>query len=955
MTYIKKLVIYGFKSFVRKTELPFSRGRNIIIGPNGSGKSNISDALCFVLGRLSTKSMRATKTKNLIFLGSKNVSPLKEASVEIIFDNSNKVFPVDEKELKIKRIVRKDGQSIYKINDKRRKRQETLEMLAYAGIYPDSFNIILQGKIQHFVEMPPEERKKIIEDVSGVSIYEMRKEKSLRELKKVDEKLKEVSSILRERSSYLNTLEKDRREALRFKKLEGLIRIYQASILSEKTKQRKEEEEEIKESISKLKENLEEQKKRVEEDESSIEEFNSKVSKIVSFIKNSTGFEQEKINREIVNLRAEIAGVQVKKEEKENRILKIRDESKRTEGFIYQTSQKIKEFQKKSPTTKVREEQKKELERKRKELELLESSKKNFYTFSSEFNFVKRNIEDEKNSIEQTEFNLEKLSEEINKLYLGLTYKNSSEEEIKNIKSSLEEDEKTKDFLYKKLRDLEKVSYSSEKEIEKQKEIIEKISEFDVCPLCKSEITENHINSIKKEVEPKINYLNKKIINSDKEASIVENTLRVLKQKLLDNKIMLEKKEKDFIILNKIKEGKRNLEEEKNKIERSRKNKKSLENKRKEFEEKLSQIEDVEEKYDEVKLEVEELSVRLKQELNFEFLSKQSEVDRGKILIKKYSREREALKEELKEIEIHLKEIQLILSKKRLKEESLREEFKEKISEKETIQKEIRTKEIQILKTQSEMKVNELNLNNFKINLARVIARIETLEYEFRELESKETIKMSLDKLENKLKEVKEALSKIGNVNLRSLEVYEKIKEEYNSVNEKSETILKEKGGILKIIKEIDIKKKKKFLETMKNLNVSFSKNFLGLSEKGKVSLELEEKKDPFNSGINIILKTMQGKLFDVTSLSGGEQTLVAISLIFAIQELTPYYFYLLDEIDASLDRENTERLSELLKNYMKSGQYIIITHNDALILKSDNVYGVTMNDGLSKVISLKL
>ena len=67
MTYIKKLVVYGFKSFVKKTEIPFSRGINIIIGPNGSGKSNISDALCFVLGRLSTKSMRATKMKNLIF------------------------------------------------------------------------------------------------------------------------------------------------------------------------------------------------------------------------------------------------------------------------------------------------------------------------------------------------------------------------------------------------------------------------------------------------------------------------------------------------------------------------------------------------------------------------------------------------------------------------------------------------------------------------------------------------------------------------------------------------------------------------------------------------------------------------------------------------------------------------------------------------------------------------
>tara|TARA_B100001971_G_C18027842_1_gene450968 strand:- start:105 stop:491 length:387 start_codon:yes stop_codon:yes gene_type:complete len=126
MTFIKKLVIYGFKSFPRKTELPFTPNINVILGPNGSGKSNISDALCFVLGRLSTKSMRAKKTGNLIFLGSKSVAPSKEAFVEIIFDNSENVFSIEENEISVKRIVRKNGQSIYKINNKTRTRQEVL-------------------------------------------------------------------------------------------------------------------------------------------------------------------------------------------------------------------------------------------------------------------------------------------------------------------------------------------------------------------------------------------------------------------------------------------------------------------------------------------------------------------------------------------------------------------------------------------------------------------------------------------------------------------------------------------------------------------------------------------------------------------------------------------------------------------------------------------------------------
>ncbi|MEK6829694.1 MAG: AAA family ATPase, partial [Nanoarchaeota archaeon] len=203
MVYIKKLVMHGFKSFPRKTEIPFTEGINVIVGPNGSGKSNVSDALCFVLGRLSSKSMRAAKAGNLIFFGTKEASPAKEAMVEVVFDNSDKGFSESSNEVSIKRIVRKNGQSIYKLNNEVKTRQEILFLLAQAGIDPNGFNIILQGEIQNFVRMHNEDRRKIIEEVSGISVYESRKAKSLHELEKTEEKLKEVLAILRERTSYL--------------------------------------------------------------------------------------------------------------------------------------------------------------------------------------------------------------------------------------------------------------------------------------------------------------------------------------------------------------------------------------------------------------------------------------------------------------------------------------------------------------------------------------------------------------------------------------------------------------------------------------------------------------------------------------------------------------------------------------------------------------------------------
>ena len=223
---------------------------------------------------------------------------------------------------------------------------------------------------------------------------------------------------------------------------------------------------------------------------------------------------------------------------------------------------------------------------------------------------------------------------------------------------------------------------------------------------------------------------------------------------------------------------------------------------------------------------------------------------------------------------------------------------------------------------------------------------------DFKEIE---IIKMSKESLTEKLKETQETLSKIGSVNLRSLEVYDSIKQQYDLVKEKVEIISNEKESILKIIHEIDIKKKKSFLKTLTELNEIFSRNFSQISTKGQASLELENKKEPFEGGVGIEIKVGHGKYFDITSLSGGEQSMVALSLIFAIQELSPYCFYILDEIDAALDKINSQKLAGLLKKYMQKGQYIVITHNDEIMLSAKNLYGVSMHEKISKIISMSV
>ena len=227
---------------------------------------------------------------------------------------------------------------------------------------------------------------------------------------------------------------------------------------------------------------------------------------------------------------------------------------------------------------------------------------------------------------------------------------------------------------------------------------------------------------------------------------------------------------------------------------------------------------------------------------------------------------------------------------------------------------------------------------------------------DFKEYEDIELLQMPMDKLIEKLNETESTLSRIGNVNMRALEVYDSIKAEYDKIKEKVDQLDKEKLEILNVISQIDRKKKKAFVQTLENVNDLFSKNFSQLSVKGIVTLAPQDKKEIFNAGIDILVNVGGGKYFDVTSLSGGEQTLVALSLIFAIQEYRPYVFYIFDEIDAALDRRNSEKLAYLLKKYMKNGQFLIITHNDSIISESSNIlYGVSMQEGISKVLSIQI
>ncbi len=952
MAYIKKLVMHGFKSFVRKTELPFTPGINVILGPNGSGKSNISDALCFVLGRLSIKSMRAAKSRNLIFLGTKAIAPAREASVEITFDNSDKTFTLNTKEVIIKRIVRKNGQSLYKINGETKTRQEILSLLAQAGIDPNGFNIILQGEIQNFVRMRPDDRRKIIEEVSGISIYEMRKERSLKELSKTEEKLKEVLAILRERTAYLNNLEKERQQALKFKKLEKDAKRYKASIIYHDLTKKEGERKNLDQEIEKKQKEIDRVKKIITNLEAVIRDYELRIDTINTTIQKSTGLEQEKLNQEIANLRADLAGLNVKSENSEKKTSDINNQKQELQTNIRNQELEIKELQKTTPTI---DKNQKDIEQKKKELEKLEEQRKKFYMIKTELKNIQERIQDKKSILQSYTAESDFLLKQIDSSSPDLFDKNTTPKKIADLKSSLQKNKQLLLELNKKEEDLNKIIYTRDYEIKRHNKIMENISKMDICPLCKSKITEQHIASIKHEINPKLDSFKKAIQKSKSELSDIQKKRMSLIYEIDSITDELSKRESDIILLSNIYNKNDQIKILNDKITILKEELIKLEKRRKHLESSTDENYNIEQKYEMARIEVQEISLRTKQTVTSEVSFKQRELERSKIALKQLLRNEEDLSEEIAIVKDQIKQKEELLQKKKNQDEELNRKFKKLVAERDSLQKKIRQGDSEVSLKQNLVYNIEQDIGNLKISKARVNAEIENFETEMLEFHDIEIIKASREALLHKLNRTQDTLSKIGSVNLRSLEVYDEIKREYDSVKQKVEILDGEKQGVLKIIHEIDIKKKKTFTRTLTELNDIFSRNFSQLSTKGQVSLELENRKDPFEGGINIIVKTGHGKYFDVTSLSGGEQTLVALSLIFAIQELKPYCFYILDEIDAALDKRNSERLANLLKKYMQKGQYIVITHNDEVITNATNLYGISMHDGISKIVTLKI
>lgn len=1158
MTVILKLEAKGFKSFAKKVEIPFGNRFNAVIGANGAGKSNIIDSLLFVFGEMSAKSMRAGKSANLIYNGGKKASPAKEAEVSIVFSNGEKEFPIDAKEVKLTRIVKQTGSSVYKINDEVMTRQQVVDMLAAAKIDPDGHNIIMQGDIIRFVEMKSAERRELIEEIAGISVYEDKKAKALSELDKVQAKLNEADIILTEREKTLSDLKKDRDQALKFKELESNIQRNKATRLSMLIKDKEEKRAEEEKKLNEVKKHVETLQKEIDELKAEVDAKKLEIASIDKDLDCKGDRKQREIGKEIDELKTEVIKKSSRKDVVENELRRIKEKKSQLEKSVKESESNIAGLLKKKDGCRLANEKLSEaikdidskieafkqqhgiedieevtkkiseldsiIEQKQRGLGELMEAKQNLFRKKDKLDFELKAMDERIAKVQDMK------KEDLEKLNKVKASKKEFEQVAKSLSSSLNEssvfasqlqsarlklmdanDEHAKlrarnigikeatagdaalskiasmkmDGVHGTVSELGKVSskYSLALEIAAGARIKSMVVSTDaVAARCIGILKESKIgsatflplNKLKgRDIDDEsrkvaklpgavglaidlVSYDSKfkTVFNFVFGATVVVDSLENARkigvgrarmvtlggdllessgamvggyrratgmgfkekevefgldnvekeiQKLSETVSLIEKRKMDNDdAIMRLRERKAVLEAEitamsekglgVDDITKLRSDRMIMDSNLKAID---KQLQDADQDKESLDVEIERLKRQkdgvkakmaqmanssssselerleqgravkredlIKNESHMSGIDMQAgmyaaERDKTSAIIASNSKDWDTFSAELAELDSVLMERRGQLKEKEMAQRKFYSEYQHMFATKEKFSKRVQQIEMLVIQKEERIRGVEGRGNDVSVKIALMNGELEGLNKEFFEHKDVQLRRgLSLEDLNGEIKSFEQSMRNMGNVNLRALEIYEKVKAEYDGLTRKYETLKLEKEDVLKMMYEIETNKKGIFMKTFEGVNDNFREIFSSLSTKGEALLVVENPEDPFSAGIDIEVRIVGNKFLDIKSLSGGEKTMAALAFIFAIQDFEPAHFYVMDEVDAALDKKNSELLSKLIAKYAANSQYIVISHNDSIITEADTIYGVSMQEGVSKVVSLRI
>lgn len=476
--YLKRLEMQGFKSFADKTTLEFMPGITSVIGPNGSGKSNISDAIRWILGEQSMKSLRGAKTQDIIFAGTQNRKSLGFAEASLIFDNTDGTLPIEYSEVTITRKIYRSGETGYYINKVPCRLKDVVELFMDTGIGRDGYSIIGQGKIDEILSNKSEDRRHIFEEAAGIVKYRARKEETEKKLEQTKLNLLRINDILSEIEGNLEPLQLQADKAKKYLNLKEELKNIEIGLFVYNIEKYKQGLEELINDEDIMKSTLNQEEGKLEKIKILKEELKDSMDEITTQIENmqNIGFESQK---EIEKLNSNINVAETKIQNNTDNVARYQNEIIEIEEKIKNLKEEIEQKQSKKDNLKQNKE-KFENELKEKEEELRKITEK-LTSKELEIEQLKKQVEE--NTDKRYELQSEISMQTAN--YENLTQRQSQlKQEISNTISDLDRTRMKKEDIAKGFYEIEanrnKILKSMEEIENKKQEIDTKIKQFDL-------------------------------------------------------------------------------------------------------------------------------------------------------------------------------------------------------------------------------------------------------------------------------------------------------------------------------------------------------------------------------------------------------------------------------------------------------------------------------------------
>ncbi len=962
-----KVEAHGFKSFADKTVLQFDGGIVGIVGPNGSGKSNINDAIKWVLGEQSSKSLRGDTMEDIIFAGSKTVPAMKTAEVSLTFDNSEGRLSLPHKKIVItRRITRGGGGNNYFINGENARLKDIKEIAMESGISKSSLAIISQGTISDIAQATPDERRVFFEEAAGISKYKSRKKVSLRKLEQTTETLEKIQAVVRELERQVAPLKRQAEKAEKYLELTSELKGVEVALIVE--------------DVSFYQEKLEELSEKYKEVIETKEELNAQIVNATQTVKDKTAFKLT-LENEILSL--------------DQRLQALSDQVRDIESRDAATAQRrqlIIEGQIQSSDASKKIAMKEELEELAKKI----SSYTNFIDQSQEnINSRKVNASESDISLSRLKFQKEQIQTQIYR--------------VKSKIDMLEDNKKNRSNLFKGTKTIinNQSAFSGVKGIvadiinveEKYSSAIETVLQnaLQNVVVDSSDTAVQCVNFLKQNQGGRATFIplssvKPKFIREDHKLALTTQPgfvgigsdliktapqFELLKKFLLGNIIVTENVEQATSISNLLERryavvsldgnivrvggvisgGQQgnsrdllNIDEQITKLRES--DEPLLQKKIEEINSKIAQFDHesseerafVGELYIEIAKTKEKLSISKDQ---YEFLLDKYESSTKE----KFEASTKVVPENSKE-NLILEKSNLSASLKAKREKVL--SINNDLSDASNIKSELEKTLMQVIESSADT-MTKRNQADFYVS-----SSMKRLSEEYQMTIEAATEKFSLEMDREEAREIvaekRKLISELGHVNLDSIEDYAKVSERYEKLQASEEEIFNAQQTILAAINKMDKIIITKLDEMISSTRDEFQKVFETMFGGGVAKIKYTDPDNLLETGIEIVAQPPGKSVRNLKLFSGGEKAIIAISLLFAMLKSKPLPLCILDEVEAALDEANVLRYAHFLQTLKDTTQFIVVTHRVGTMENVDRLFGATMQQrGVTSFFTVKL